>query len=246
MKVNEATTHEMPLGKRIYSSKCASCHQSDRNGLVSSGFPSLVDINLRKSKKEVLSIVTQGKGMMTGFPTLSDSEKDGLIQFLFNEEQTSAPQGKKEIANTSEENPYLHDGYHKFLDSNGLPGISPPWGALNAIDLNTGNFLWSIPFGETISLKEKGCPTTGTENYGGPIITQNGLLLIAATKDGFFRAFNKKTSELIWEYELPAASFATPSTYEYKGKQYIVLACGGEKLGTKKGNQIIAFALPNP
>lgn len=243
MKVNEANAKEMPLGKQIYSSKCATCHQSDRKGLVASGFPSLVDINLKKSKDEVVSIVTQGKGMMTGFPTLSDSEKAALIQFLFNEEQASAHQGKKEIANTSEENPYLHGGYHKFLDSTGLPGISPPWGTLNAIDLNTGDFLWSIPLGETISLKEKGFPTTGTENYGGPIITQNGLLLIAATKDGYFRAFNKTTGELLWEYELPAASFATPSTYEYKGKQYIVLACGGEKLGTKKGNQIIAFAL---
>lgn len=246
MKVNEANAQEMPLGKRIYSGKCATCHQSDRKGLVASGFPSLVDINLKKSKEEVVSIVTKGKGMMTGFPTLSDSEKNALIQFLFNEEQTSAHQGKMEIANTSEENPYLHDGYTKFLDGNGLPGISPPWGTLNAIDLNTGDFLWSIPFGETWSLKEKGFPTTGTENYGGPIITQNGLLLIAATKDGFFRAFNKTTGELLWEYELPAASFATPSTYEYKGKQYIVLACGGEKLGTKKGNQIIAFALANP
>jgi len=246
MKVNEANAQEMPLGKRIYSGKCATCHQSDRKGLVASGFPSLVDINLKKSKEEVVSIVTKGKGMMTGFPTLSDSEKNALIQFLFNEEQTSAHQRKMEIANTSEENPYLHDGYTKFLDGNGLPGISPPWGTLNAIDLNTGDFLWSIPFGETWSLKEKGFPTTGTENYGGPIITQNGLLLIAATKDGFFRAFNKTTGELLWEYELPAASFATPSTYEYKGKQYIVLACGGEKLGTKKGNQIIAFALANP
>ena len=246
MKVNEANAQEMLLGKRIYSGKCATCHQSDRKGLVASGFPSLVDINLKKSKEEVVSIVTKGKGMMTGFPTLSDSEKNALIQFLFNEEQTSAHQEKMEIANTSEENPYLHDGYTKFLDGNGLPGISPPWGTLNAIDLNTGDFLWSIPFGETWSLKEKGFPTTGTENYGGPIITQNGLLLIAATKDGFFRAFNKTTGELLWEYELPAASFATPSTYEYKGKQYIVLACGGEKLGTKKGNQIIAFALANP
>ncbi|WP_339657748.1 pyrroloquinoline quinone-dependent dehydrogenase [uncultured Maribacter sp.] len=246
MKANEAYAQEMPLGERIYNSKCATCHRLDRKGLVASGFPSLVDINLKRSKEEVVSIVTQGKGMMTGFPTLSDSEKDALIQFLFNEEQTIALQEKMEIANAIEENPYLHGGYNKFLDSNGLPAISPPWGTLNAIDLNSGGFLWSIPFGETLSLKEKGFPATGTENYGGPIITKNGLLFIAATKDGFFRAFNKTTGELLWEYKLPAASFATPSTYQYNGKQYIVLACGGEKLGTEKGNQIISFALPNP
>ncbi|TLP80708.1 pyrroloquinoline quinone-dependent dehydrogenase [Maribacter sp. ACAM166] len=243
VKVNDTGAIEIPLGKRLYSLKCATCHQQDRKGLVASGFPSLVDINLRKRKEEVLAIVTRGKGMMTGFPTLSDSEKDALLQFLFNEKKAIASLGKMEIANTLEENPYLHDGYNKFLDSNGLPGIAPPWGTLNAIDLNTGDFLWSIPFGETKALKEKGFPTTGSENYGGPIITQNGLLFIAATKDGYFRAFDKRTGKMLWEYELPAPSFATPTTYAYKGKQYIVLACGGEKLGTKKGNQIIAFTL---
>ena len=246
MNVNEGNETEIPLGQRIYATKCATCHQPDRKGVVSSGFPSLIDINLKKSKEEVLSIITHGKGMMTGFPTLSDSDKNALLQFLFNENQTLELEGKNEMSNTLEENPYLHAGYHKFLDSNGLPGISPPWGTLSAIDLNSGDFLWSIPFGETISLKQKGFPITGTENYGGPIITQNGLLLIAATKDGYFRAFDKRTGKILWEYELPAPSFATPTTYMYDGKQYIVLACGGEKLGTKKGNQIIAFTLPNP
>ncbi len=237
---------EMTLGERIYSQKCASCHQQDRNGLVTSGFPSLVGIDSRRSKVEVSAIITQGKGMMTGFPGLSDSEKKALNQFLFNEEPSSKASEKMEVANKLDQNPYQHGGYTKFLDSNGLPGISPPWGTLHAIDLNTGNFLWSVPLGETISLKEKGFPTTGTENYGGPIITENGLLFIAATKDGYFRAFDKQTGKLLWEYELPAPAFATPATYRYNGKQYIVLACGGEKLGTIKGNQIIAFSLPNP
>jgi quinoprotein glucose dehydrogenase len=246
MKENGRPAAEMMLGERIYSQKCASCHQQDRNGLVASGFPSLIGIDSRRSKVEVSTIITQGKGMMTGFPGLSDSGKKALNQFLFNEEPSSDGYVKMEVANKLDQNPYQHGGYTKFLDSNGLPGISPPWGTLHAIDLNTGNFLWSVPFGETLSLKEKGFPTTGTENYGGPVITENGLLFIAATKDGYFRAFDKGTGELLWEYELPAPAFATPATYQYNGKQYIVLACGGEKLGTIKGNQIIAFSLPNP
>lgn len=245
MKENKPPSSEVTVGERIYANKCTACHQQDRKGLEGSGFPSLIAIHSRKSKQEVSSIITQGKGMMTGFPELSDVEKEALIQFLFNEEQTTQSPEKMEVTDITE-NPYLHGGYTKFLDSKGLPGISPPWGTLHAIDLNTGDFLWSIPFGETSSLKKQGFPTTGTENYGGPIITQNGLLFIAATKDGFFRAFDKRTGKLLWEYELPAPSFATPATYFYKGKQYLVLACGGEKLGTKKGNQIIAFALPNP
>jgi len=134
-------------------------------------------------------------------------------------------------------------GYTKFLDSNGHPAIAPPWGTLHAIDLNFGEYLWSIPLGDTPGLKTEGSLPTGTENYGGPAVTKNGLLFIAATKDGYFRAFSRDTGELLWEYKLPAAAFATPALYEVDGKQYIALACGGEKLGTSKGNKIIAFSL---
>ena len=115
---------------------------------------------------------------------------------------------------------------------------------LSAIDLNTGDYLWKIPFGFEPILKEKGIDNTGVENYGGPVITASGMLFIAATKDGMFRAFDKKTGKILWETKLPAAGFATPSTYQVNGKQYIVIACGGTKLGTKKGNQYVAFALP--
>lgn len=140
--------------------------------------------------------------------------------------------------------PYTSTGYNKFLDSKGLPAITPPWGTLNAIDLNTGEYRWKIPFGHEPSLLEKGIKNTGVENYGGPVITASGLLFIAATKDGMFRAFDKKTGKLLWETKLPAAAFATPATYQVNGKQYIVMACGGTKLGTKKGNQYVAFTLP--
>ncbi len=227
-------------GEKLYVTNCASCHQKNLSGLPQSGYPSLINISNKLNKDEITALITDGKGRMVGFPQLSTDEKSAIIQYIKGED-------KKEVIgktkDTIKKDLYRHMGYHKFVDSEGLPGISPPWGTLHAIDLNTGDFLWSIPFGETLSLKEKGHPTTGSENYGGPVVTQNGLLFIAATKDGYFRAFNKKTGKLLWETELPAAAFATPSTYEVDGKQYIVIACGGEKLGTKKGNKIVAFGL---
>ena len=232
----------LPMGELVYNTYCVSCHQADRKGLVSSGFPSLIDLQLRKEKSEVIQIINQGKGMMTGFPDIPEEELEALLRFLFNQETqhtVSEISAKSPVA----ELPYKHKGYNKFLDNNGLPAISPPWGTLHAIDLNSGEYLWSVPFGETPELLEKGIRGTGTENYGGAVVTKNGLLFIGATRDGYFRVFNRHTGDVLWEYKLPAAAFATPSMYEVDGKQYIAIACGGEKLGTAKGNKIIAFAL---
>ena len=123
--------------------------------------------------------------------------------------------------------------------------MTPPWGTLNAINLNTGEYLWTVPYGEYPELQTaKGIAQTGSESYGGPVVTASGLLLISGTKDQFFRAYDKTNGKLIWKTKLPAANFATPSTYEVKGKQYVVLACGGTKLGAKGGDSYVAFALP--
>ena len=240
MEKTKEIAKSTPLGETTYLKYCVICHQANREGLSASGFPALTGLKNRLDKIQVSTIIKQGKGMMTGFPELPKNEKEALLKFLYDEAD------KKEITSNSsaiEPLPYTFTGYHKFLDSNGLPAISPPWGTLNAIDLNTGNYIWSVPFGETMSLKEKGFPQTGCENYGGAVVTQNGLLFIAATKDGFFRVYDKYTGKVLWEYKLPAPAFATPAMYEVNGKQYIAIACGGEKLGTEKGNQIVAFAL---
>ncbi|MBI5916513.1 MAG: PQQ-binding-like beta-propeller repeat protein [Bacteroidetes bacterium] len=236
-----AATQALPPGQLAYQMWCSSCHKNDRTGNVVSGYASLVQISTKRTREEVATLISGGKGMMPGFPQISPEEKKAVVAFLFGEE-------KKEVgavANTAAlpDLPYKHAGYNKFLDSKGLPGIAPPWGTLNAIDLNTGEYVWKVTLGDTDSLRQKGHPPTGCESYGGPVVTASGLLFIAATKDGKFRAFDKKTGHLLWETTLPAASFATPATYEINGKQYIALACGGEKLGTPKGNQVIAFAL---
>jgi quinoprotein glucose dehydrogenase len=138
-------------------------------------------------------------------------------------------------------------GYTYFNDQFGYPGNKPPWGSLTAIDLNTGTFAWQIPFGEYPELTAKGIPQTGTENFGGTIVTAGGLVFIGGTKDEKFHAFDKATGKLLWEFKLPFGGYATPSTYRVNGRQYIVIAAGGGgKLRTKSGDSYIAFALPDP
>ena len=141
--------------------------------------------------------------------------------------------------------PYDHTGYHRFLDQEGYPAIKPPWGRLNAIDLNRGTILWQVTLGEFPELTERGLPPTGTENFGGTIVTAGGLVFIGATKDEKFRAFDKESGKILWEYQLEAGGYATPSTYEVDGKQYVVIAAGGGgKLGTHSGDSFVAFSLP--
>lgn len=231
----------LSVGSRLYANHCTTCHGENLEGNTGSNYPSLLNIPDSRDREFVDNIIKNGKGMMPGFTTLSGAEVQAIVAYLYGEEK------QREAA--TEENrgswlPYRYAGYHKFLDSNGLPAINPPWGTLSAINLNSGEFAWQIPLGHEPALRNRSIRTTGVENYGGPVVTSSGLLFIAATKDGYFRAFNKTNGELLWETKLPFASFATPSTYMVNGKQFIVLACGGTKLGTAPGNLYVAFALP--
>jgi quinoprotein glucose dehydrogenase len=235
----------LSAGHRLYTLNCTPCHGEDLKGDPGSGFPSLENVGNRLDRSYVATVISQGKGMMPAFTKLSEEERNELISFLYEEEKSLEI---KEPGLGKESNPqvdYQISGYNKFLDKNGYPAISPPWGTLNAIDLNTGEYLWKITYGEYPELMEQGIPRTGAESYGGPVVTASGLLFIAGTKDGKFRAYDKQNGQLLWETKLPAASFATPSTYEADGKQYIVLACGGTKLGAEGGDSYVAFALPD-
>lgn len=234
-------------GHRVYMQSCASCHGAERKGNPNSGFPSLVDISTRQRRDYVMNIITHGKGMMPAFTAISDLQRQALLGFLYGDEKSEPGLTVLQDASpkkAGEKTTYKISGYTKFLDKNGYPAVRPPWGTLNAIDLNTGEYIWKIPFGEYPELKTKGIDPTGSESYGGPVVTAGNLLFIAGTKDKKFRAYHKKNGQLLWETELPAAGFATPGTYSVNGKQYVVVACGGTKLGAKPGDSYVAFALP--
>lgn len=224
------------LGANVFQNHCSTCHGPKGLGDVSSGYPSLLGLNKKLNKQQILQTIAQGKGKMPGFPQLNAKETEALLAYIQSDFDPKNTLEGQRIG-------YQMQGYRKFLDKDGLPGISPPWGTLNALDLSTGNYLWKIPLGYEPALASKGIKNTGVENYGGPLLFKNGLLFIAASKDAHFRAFDAKTGQVLWTYPLPFAAHASPATYMVHGKQYIVLACGGGKLGTPKGNVYMAFAL---
>jgi quinoprotein glucose dehydrogenase len=234
-------------GQEVYAQHCSSCHGPERKGNAESGYPSLVDVNNRFERNHVLDVITKGKGRMPGNQRLSENEKKQLVAYLYGDKvQPVKVYPKESKKETLGEQPidFRISGYTKFLDKDGYPAIRPPWGTLNAIDLNTGEYVWTKVFGSYPELEAKGIPQTGSESYGGPVVTASGLLFIAGTKDKKFHVYNKTTGDLLWETTLPAAGFATPSTYEVDGRQYVVIACGGTKLGAEKGDSYVAFALP--
>ena len=239
-QINGSENNKLSPGERTYQNYCSVCHGINREGNAASGYADLTKIAQTHTQQITSEIISNGKGKMPGFPNISKEEKQHLIAYLFGTEKTEAV--SENMSSVQQDN-YRFTGYNKFLDDNGLPAISPPWGMLTAIDLNSGKHIWQTTLGITPELPNQDTNPTGCESYGGPIITENGLLLIAGTKDGMFRAFNRFSGKLLWETKLPAASFATPAMYQINGKQYIVVACGGEKLGTPKGNVIVAFGL---
>ena len=231
-------------GLRLYKQNCMSCHGPERKG--SGNYPSIVDVGKKYDPRSFVEFINAGRRMMPAFQHLNQQDKDAIASFVLNLQNEQQKKYKPQLTamDSFRMVPYEISGYNKFITKSGLPGLSPPWGVLNAIDLNTGEYVWKTTLGEDPVFKAKGVKETGTENYGGPVVTKGGVLFIAATKDGMFRAFNKRTGKLLWETKLPAAGFATPATYEVNGKQYVVIACGGGKLGTKSGDTYVAFALP--
>ena len=233
---------DISVGHATYVRHCSSCHSVDRSGSPASGFPSLTSLKQKMEKPALKEVIVKGKGMMPGFPHIGNQELEALIAYLYDEEveenKPASPSSMYELVD-----PWTLKGYSKFLDRHGNPGITPPWGTLTAIDINTGLHKWQIPLGESDTYKGPEGTVTGTENYGGPIVTKTGLLFIAATNDNKFRAFDKNNGALLWETDLPTSGFATPSTYMVDGVQYIVVACGGTRLGTEKGDVIVAFKL---
>jgi glucose dehydrogenase len=227
------------VGAFIFRQQCSGCHGIDLQGFYPYA-PALTGIAERLDRREAARTIAQGKGRMMPFAHLPRHEIDALVEYIFNFDTSQVADNNSGAKETA----YVFAGYNDFLDDRYYPAIKPPWGTLNAIDLASGKRLWQIPLGEYEQLSREGIPPTGTRNYGGPVVTAGGLLIIAASSDEKLRIFDKNSGELLWQYQLPAAGYATPSTYEVGGRQYIVITCSGGKLGTPSGDRYIAFALP--
>jgi glucose dehydrogenase len=225
------------FGARVYERQCAICHGEKQEGIPPS-FPMLLGVGQRLSREQLVNIIHDGRGRMPGFSKLQPDALHALLQFL------GAPDLNAPIRKQAPE--YSFTGYRKFLDPDHYPAIAPPWGTLNAIDLNTGEYLWKVPLGEYPDLAAKGIKNTGSENYGGPIVTAGGVVFIGASLyDYKFHAFDAQTGKLLWETKLPYAGRATPATYMVDGKQYVVVATGGGRYQTAPAKGVyVAFALP--
>jgi quinoprotein glucose dehydrogenase len=245
----ENTSENTP--KALYLNQCAVCHGEKMAGSPPA-IPSLVGVGGRMSSADVAATIKNGKGRMPGFANLENDSDQwyGLLSYVMSGGKSDAKSEnpEKEMASPEPAPPpmkYHFTGYHKFLDPEAYPAVAPPWGTLNAINLNTGEYVWKIPLGEYPDLAAKGQKNTGTENYGGPVVTAGGLLFIGATNfDKKFRAFDKTTGALLWETTLPFSGNATPATYEVDGRQFVVIGAGGGKdPKSKSGGVYVAFAL---
>ena len=169
------------------------------------------------------------------------AQKVDLLKYIF--EQDRAAKVYEKQANSRPA--YTYNGYPKLLDHEGFPGCKPPWGTLNCINLNNGKLKWQVPLGEHKKLTKRGLPKTGTENFGGAVVTAGGLVFVGGTRDLKFRAFDKINGDELWGYKLPFGGSAPPAVYQIKGRQYVVVpATGGGKLGLPRGDAHVAFCLP--
>jgi len=243
----ENTQSDSPYGRgyELYHASCVFCHGLEKKGNPPL-YPSLEQP--AKTPEEVKTLIRSGNGIMPAFTQLNQQQVDDLIAYLFEEPPTPSGGGSNTSDSTAEESdrsPHYAQIAPFFVDQDGYPAISPPWGTLNAIDLSRGEILWKVPLGEYPELVRKGIRNTGAKNFGGPVLTAGNLIFIAATPDEKIRAFDKYTGKILWEHPLPAGGYATPSIYEINGKQFIVIAAGGGgKPGTRYGDSILAFALP--
>ena len=242
-------------GRATYLSQCSVCHGEHRAGSPPE-FPSLLGITKRLTPNQIAATIHQGKGRMPAMPVQGKALADLLAYLgtskdpLSNNADVTEEQAGTIAKSTSpqaEHTQYTMTGYRRFNDPDGYPATATPWGTLNAINLATGEYLWQLPLGQYPELVAKGQPDTGSENYGGPIVTAGGLVFIAATNfDHKIRAFDKTTGKLLWESTLPFAGNATPATYEVDGRQYVVIAAGGSSMNPRGpiGGIYVAFALP--
>lgn len=232
-------------GEAIYQQNCAACHGMDRKGSPPA-FPSLEGVMGRHLEAEVIGTVISGRGRMPAFTQLDQKQLLALLGYLRQPATTERHEMAAGDAATKPARGYVFTGYRKFVDPDGYPAVTPPWGTLSAIDMNDGRTLWRVPLGRYPELAKPGAPDSGSENYGGPLLTAGGVLFIGATiHDRAFRAFDAATGKVLWEASLPYAGVASPVTYSVGGRQFVVIAASGARdPAGPQGSAYVAFALP--
>jgi quinoprotein glucose dehydrogenase len=250
IETRHADGSQLATGERDYMLYCGVCHGLDLKGNVELKFPSLADIDKRKTRAEIEQMTRQGRGRMPSYDTMPEEKRVAILDYVLSQGVLPSEAGgeakqQKPAAMDADQRPaYAFGGFRRWLDDEGYPAIKPPWGTLNAVDLNTGEIKWKVALGEYPELTARGIPPTGTENYGGPLVTAGGLIFIGATADETFRAFDKATGDLLWKAKLPFGGNASPSTYMVSGRQYVVISAGGGKSGRPRGGTLVAFVLP--
>jgi len=247
-------------GKKIYTTYCASCHKANRSG-DEPVYPSLIDLKKRMSETAALNKIRQGGGKMPPFAAVLKGHEEGIIDYLFEKNDQRVLQSERdlvEIRNNRLSNievkgekekvdtgtTYLNiTAYGQLRDAEDRPAIKPPWGTLNAINLNTGEYEWTIPVGNHPELQKKGEPITGATGSPGAIVTAGGLVFLGGSRDRKFQAFDKATGKLLWETTLPGFASSTPCTYSSNGKQYIAVSVAGNK--ESPAGYVMAFKLPD-
>lgn len=250
IETRHADGTELAAGERDYMLFCGVCHGLDLKGNTELKFPPLLDIDKRKTRAEIEQMTRQGRGRMPSYDSMPEEKRVAILDYVLGKSvppSTVTEKSKKTPpvgTNQSSGPAYAFGGFRRWLDGEGYPAIKPPWGTLNAVDLNTGDIKWKVVLGEYPELTARGIPPTGTENYGGPLVTAGGLIFIGATADETFRAFDKQNGSLLWQARLPFGGNASPSTYMVNGRQYVVISAGGGKSGRKRGGMLVAFAIP--
>lgn len=230
-------------GQQLYEATCAQCHGKDRMGIGVA--PPLRGLQHRLKDADVAALLKAGRGLMPVAPPMSEGDLKALLDFIFVRD-VAVVGGTEMAGKVRPERPqYTQNAWARWLDPDGYPASKPPWGTLNCLDLNSGKLLWKVPLGEFEELTRQGVPKTGTENFGGAMVTAGGLVFCAGTKDGKLRAFDAETGAELWAAKLPWGGYAPPASYEVNGRQYVVIAAtGGGKLGGPTGDAYVAFALP--
>lgn len=224
-------------GEQVYMTICFACHGPDRKGIGHA--PPLRGVRHRLKDDEIRAMLKNGRGSMPPMPQLTEEQIKPLLDFLLCRDRPIPP------VDPNAPPKFTFGGWNRLVDAEGYPGVKPPWGTLNCIDLNTGKIVWKVPFGEYPELAAKGVPKTGQENFGGCMVTASGLVIASGTRDKKIRAFDADTGAELWSRELPLHGTAPPASYEVDGRQFFVLpVTGGGKLGGPTGDSWVAFALP--